>query len=214
MADAFEVPLRSRRLERAQFVQKLQHGIPATGLLFAGVQALARGAEGFKLGLALVEIVTTGLLLVSVARALRRLRRTARSSHHAGHGVDWAHIWAAGGPVRRGAGAVVRQAPHRAADIVDCGGHAGAGPLDSVTGQEASGRWKTAQVAARPGQARSRHSSRFSRTTVPARFSGPIATYSSRSAIETLNATRRSRRATSALTSARSIAYSSSASAR
>ena len=58
------------------------------------------------------------------------------------------------------------------------------------------------------------HMSRCSRTTAPLRVSFPIATNSSRSATETLKATRRSRCATSAPTSARSIAYSSSLSAR
>src|SRR5688500_12450881 len=58
-----------------------------------------------------------------------------------------------------------------------------------------------------------RQTSRVSLSMVPVRLSVPIDRYSSRSVIDKLKATRRSRRATSASTSARSIAYSSSDSA-
>src|SRR5437870_1430234 len=51
------------------------------------------------------------------------------------------------------------------------------------------------------------HTSRFRRTTAPVRLSAAIDTYSSRSVTDRLKATRRSSRATSALTNARSIAY-------
>ncbi|HMC78725.1 MAG TPA: hypothetical protein VKH34_16370 [Vicinamibacterales bacterium] len=90
------VPLRSKRRERAQAVQKFQHAIPAAPLLFAGLQAIRGGAHGLELALAIFEIATSALLLGTVAREVRTLRRPAEHSAHASHhGVDWVHIFAA-----------------------------------------------------------------------------------------------------------------------
>ena len=55
-ANRVTVPLRSRRVKRVQLVQKLQHAVPAFGLLMAGVQSLTVGARGVELGLAVAGI--------------------------------------------------------------------------------------------------------------------------------------------------------------
>ena len=87
------VPLQSRRLQRAQILQKLNHAIPAVGLLAAGAQALAEGARGWDLALAVVEIATTLMLALTLVRTLRAMRETSHG--HDSHGVDWIDIWAA-----------------------------------------------------------------------------------------------------------------------
>jgi hypothetical protein len=92
--DEVVVPLRSRRRQRAAIGQKLQHLIPAAGLLFSGAQSLMAGVEGFERVLALVGIVTSALLMGAFGRHLRARRR--RPAEHARHGVDWMDIWAAG----------------------------------------------------------------------------------------------------------------------
>ena len=90
------VPLHSRRLKRALTLQKLNHAVPTVGLIFSGVQALQHGAEGFELVLAIVEILTSAFLIVTLARSIRAAR-AATSAHHAPHArVDWVDIWAAG----------------------------------------------------------------------------------------------------------------------
>ncbi len=94
--DSVVVLLQSRRLERAQLVQKINHAIPAAGLLVAGMQALAEGVAGAGLALAVVEIVTSAMLIVTFARGVRASRRSAPREHGHSHGVDWIDIWAAG----------------------------------------------------------------------------------------------------------------------
>ena len=93
--DSLVVPLHSRRLERAQLLQKINHAIPAAGLLVTGMQALAEGAGGIGLALAIVEIVTSAMLIVTFARGVRATRRTG-PREHSHSGVDWIDIWAAG----------------------------------------------------------------------------------------------------------------------
>jgi hypothetical protein len=91
------VPLRSRRLKRALILQKLNHAVPTVGLIASGVQALGQGAERFGLALAIVEILTSAFLIVTLARTIRAARAPAALSHHGSHGgVDWVDIWAAG----------------------------------------------------------------------------------------------------------------------
>ena len=95
--DSFVVPLQSRRLERAQLLQKINHAIPATGLLVAGAQAFTEGAHGVALALGAVEIGTSAMLMFTLARGFRELgRRRGPAAHRASHGVDWIDIWAAG----------------------------------------------------------------------------------------------------------------------
>lgn len=91
-----QLPLLSRRRERGQLLQKLQHVIPAIPLLGAGIQGLIHGERGFALALAVAEIVTSALLLRSTAKELIALRSSHGSEHTAHHGVDWFEIFAAG----------------------------------------------------------------------------------------------------------------------
>ncbi|HEX3130622.1 MAG TPA: hypothetical protein VH394_25010 [Thermoanaerobaculia bacterium] len=93
---SIQLPLLSRRRERGQLFQKLQHVIPAVPLLGAGIQGLIHGERGFALALAVAEIVTSALLLRSTAQELRAFRSSHDSEHAAHHGVDWFEIFAAG----------------------------------------------------------------------------------------------------------------------
>ena len=93
--EPIHVPLLSRRQERGQFLQKMNHVVPAVGLLTAGVHALTEGARGLDLALAVVEIGTTLMLAASIVKTLRAMRQPGTHSHDA-HGVDWIDIWSAG----------------------------------------------------------------------------------------------------------------------
>ena len=88
------VALRSKRHRRALAVQKLNHAVPALGLLFAGMQSIRDGEHGFAFWLAIAEVVTSGVLIVLTARTLRAARRPHQETHahppH--HGVDWVDI--------------------------------------------------------------------------------------------------------------------------
>lgn len=88
------VPLHSRRRSRAQIGKKLQHLIPAVGLLFSGVQSLIAGADGFERALAIVGIATSALLVTAFGRQVRALRGPAAG--HVAHGIDWMDVFAAG----------------------------------------------------------------------------------------------------------------------
>jgi hypothetical protein len=91
------VPLLSRRAKRVVTVQKLNHVIPTVGLIASGVQSLQHGAKGFELALAIVEILTSVLLIATLGRSIRAARASGPAPHHAPHsGVDWVDIWAAG----------------------------------------------------------------------------------------------------------------------
>ena len=82
------VPLRSRRLKGALAVQQLNRAVPTVGLIYSGLEALQRGAHGFELVLAVVEIVTSVFLIGTLARSIRAARaRTSAPAHHA-HAVD------------------------------------------------------------------------------------------------------------------------------
>jgi len=91
------VPLRSRRRERALIAQKIQHAAPAVVLFGAGITALREGPHGAGLLLAIVEIVSSALLMGSFARAIRKARRPANAAEHPHHhhGVDWIDIFTA-----------------------------------------------------------------------------------------------------------------------
>src|SRR5688572_28482236 len=91
------VPLRSKRRARAQALQKFQHAIPALPLLMAGLQAIRAGEHGFAFALAVFEIGTSVLLLGTMIREIREMRRPAAPGVvHAHHGVDWVEVFAAG----------------------------------------------------------------------------------------------------------------------
>ena len=89
------VPLRSKRRERAQLAQKLQHAAPAAILLIAGLRTLGEGAHGLALALAILEVVTSVTLGVSVFLAVRKARRPAKASApvHPHHGPDWIDVF-------------------------------------------------------------------------------------------------------------------------
>jgi len=89
------VPFLSRRQERGQLLQKMNHVIPAAGLAAAGARALAEGTSGLDLALAVVEIVTTAFLAVSIVQTLRARRQPA-SHHQKPHRIDWIDLWSAG----------------------------------------------------------------------------------------------------------------------
>jgi hypothetical protein len=92
-----EIPLLSKRRERARFLQKLQHVVPAIPLLSAGINGLMQGEHGFALALAVGEVVTSVLLLRTVVKELAALRQASpHSGHTHHHGVDWFDIFAAG----------------------------------------------------------------------------------------------------------------------
>ena len=95
------VPLRSRRQQRAQLAQKLQHAIPGIVLLFAGLQPLAEEPRGAALALAIFELVSSALLLANTAKHVHANRHLlhrsphAHAGHAAHHGIEWADIFAA-----------------------------------------------------------------------------------------------------------------------
>jgi hypothetical protein len=90
------VSLRSRRRQRALAFQKVQHAVPAFPLFFAGADAIRAGAHGSELALAIVEVVTAGLLISSIARSLRAARAAGTTGLHHPHGIDWIDVFASG----------------------------------------------------------------------------------------------------------------------
>jgi hypothetical protein len=85
------VPIRSRKREFAQLMQKLQHVVPAAPLLFQGVSRLQREPHGWSLLLAVAEVGISVLVVGTFVRQLRSSRSRAEDDHghHGGHGVDW-----------------------------------------------------------------------------------------------------------------------------
>ena len=87
------VPLESRRRQRAAFAQKLQHAVAGVFLLFQGLNTLSHGPEGLELAIAVIEVVTSGLLMVAMIRVVRQLRRRDSGGQgHAHHGIDWVDV--------------------------------------------------------------------------------------------------------------------------
>jgi hypothetical protein len=95
------VPLRSRRQQRAQLAQKLQHAVPGIVLLLAGLQALTESPHGAALALAIFELASSALLLANTARSVHANRHLLHRSvhghaaHAAHHGIEWFDIFAA-----------------------------------------------------------------------------------------------------------------------
>jgi len=79
------VPLRSRKHQRAQLGQTLQHVTPGIVLLIAGAQTLTRGPHGFELALALFQVASSVLLLGSIVKTVRGARHLLRGKHSAHH---------------------------------------------------------------------------------------------------------------------------------
>jgi hypothetical protein len=91
-SDPIVVPLLSKRQRQAMTLQKLNHAIPAIGLLFAGLTAIREGHEGLGFYLGIFEIVSSAALIVLF---LRDLRSAIKAPEHHHHGVDWVDIAAA-----------------------------------------------------------------------------------------------------------------------
>jgi hypothetical protein len=88
------VRLLSRRRQRAQGLQKVQHAVPALGLLITGTEALVHGERGLSLALAVFELFVSALLLRQTVKELSAARRPHHAAH--GHGVDRFEIFASG----------------------------------------------------------------------------------------------------------------------
>ena len=89
------VPIRYRRAQKGLFLQKLQHAVPSIVVLGDGIDHLSHGAEGLDLWLGVAEVGVSVLVIGSVIRGFRELRKEmARSDHdvHPHHGVDWIDI--------------------------------------------------------------------------------------------------------------------------
>jgi hypothetical protein len=89
------VPLRSHSHRRSLSVQKLQHVAPAFALLVQGLSTFGDNPGGVRLLLASAEIITSGLLLGAVARAIRGARAHRPESAPHVHGIDWVDIFTA-----------------------------------------------------------------------------------------------------------------------
>ncbi len=90
------IPLRYRKAERGLFVQKLQHAIPSIVVFGDGFTHLSHNPHGVELALGVFEVVASLLVIASVVRGVRELRkRTAadHADHVAHHGVDWIDIF-------------------------------------------------------------------------------------------------------------------------
>jgi hypothetical protein len=93
------VPVRSRRSQKAQFFQKLQHALPAFIVLGDGMAHLSHNPHGAELALGVGEVVAGVLVIGSVIRGFRQLRQdlaTPADDVHVHHGVDWIDICLAG----------------------------------------------------------------------------------------------------------------------
>ena len=89
------VPIRYRRAQRGLFIQKLQHAIPSIVVLGDGVSHLSHDPHGVELALGVAEVGVSVLVMGSVIRGFRDLRkRMARGGHdvHVPHGIDWIDI--------------------------------------------------------------------------------------------------------------------------
>jgi hypothetical protein len=95
VSDPIVIPLRSKRQRRGLAIQKLNHAVPAFGLLLAGTQALAGDGHGFGFYLGIVEIASAATLIVLTIRELRGAlgsRPSGSVPHTEHHGIDWVDI--------------------------------------------------------------------------------------------------------------------------
>jgi hypothetical protein len=103
MSEPIVIPLRSRRRQRVLLVHKLKDVFPAGVLLFAGLQQFTEEPHGWALVLAIVEIVSSALMLAALVKKAHEnrhlLKRTAapgdHHSHAAHHSVEWENFVAA-----------------------------------------------------------------------------------------------------------------------
>jgi hypothetical protein len=78
-----------------QLVQKVEHAAPVAALLGHAFSTLRSEPHGFPLLLAVIEIVASALLVISLARAFRAVGRTPAPTSHHRH-IDWVDISVAG----------------------------------------------------------------------------------------------------------------------
>jgi hypothetical protein len=89
------VPLHTRRVQRGQFLQKLQHAVPSVVVLGDGISHLQHDPHGLDLALGAAEVGVSLLVIGTVIRGFRKLRaQPAAAAHapHSTHGVDWIDI--------------------------------------------------------------------------------------------------------------------------
>jgi hypothetical protein len=86
------VPLVSRRRERVQLFQKLQHAVPAPVLFGDGIHRVTAPAALWSTALGAAEIATSAVVMVALLRAIRRMRAGTGHAHHA-HGIDWIDVF-------------------------------------------------------------------------------------------------------------------------
>lgn len=86
------MPLVSRRRERVQLFQKLQHAVPAPVLLSDGMNRLTDHAALWSVALGVAEVTASAVVIVALFQAIRRQRQPAAHAHHA-HGIDWIDIF-------------------------------------------------------------------------------------------------------------------------
>jgi hypothetical protein len=88
------VPLRYRRAQRGLFLQKLQHAVPSIVVLSDGLAHLSHDPHGIELALGVFEVGAALLVMGSVVRGIRQLKkRAAADAHPHHHGVDWIDIF-------------------------------------------------------------------------------------------------------------------------
>lgn len=89
------IPLHTRRVQRGQFAQKLQHAIPSVVVLGDGISHLQHDPHGIDLALGVAEIGVSVLVIGSVIRGFRQLRAhraAALHAPHSTHGIDWIDV--------------------------------------------------------------------------------------------------------------------------
>jgi len=89
------IPIQYRRVERGQFIQKLQHAIPSIVVLSDGLDHLSHDPHGTDLVLGVFEVAAAAAVMISVVRGFRKLikRRDHDEHAHLHHGVDWIDIF-------------------------------------------------------------------------------------------------------------------------
>lgn len=83
------VPIRYRRVQRGQFIQKLQHAIPSIVVLGDGLTHVQDDPHGLSLALGAAEIAVSAIVIVLVIRGIRQLLKAAAHAPHDHFGVDW-----------------------------------------------------------------------------------------------------------------------------
>jgi len=86
------VPLVSRRAQRVQLFQKVQHAVPAPVLIGDGLNRLTDHGALWSTALGVAEVGASAVVIVALVRAIRDQRKPSTHAHHA-HGIDWIDIF-------------------------------------------------------------------------------------------------------------------------